>query len=298
MSAHAKPAADAATPTPRPSISGLFGDWIRQGAEGFIATQKILLDLAAQQNALALTLIRERLGGFTPPPVKNLVDLAGKGVHNLLEAQKVLLDLASRQNAIVADGIKPTISGTPIAPLSAVLHQGIENLIVAQKHFLDLAQAQAEGAVTDFRQDKGVDLSRLTELAKDGVRTFIESQKKFLDIVEDEFLGKEAAEALQPEPEAMDVFEMAKRGVDSLVTAEKSLLDLAANQIDVNVKFAGEIFNYAKSAAGEPKTSLSEVMRKSVDSFVAAQKALVDLASEPRKAAAKAEEPEAVPATV
>ena len=56
MPAHAKPAHEAAPKVPpRNSIPGLFGEWIRQGAERYIATQKILLDLAAQQNALALT---------------------------------------------------------------------------------------------------------------------------------------------------------------------------------------------------------------------------------------------------
>src|SRR5690242_3330472 len=48
------------------SIPNLIGEWIRQGTEGFIATQKILLDLAAQQNALALTILRERLGMSLP----------------------------------------------------------------------------------------------------------------------------------------------------------------------------------------------------------------------------------------
>jgi hypothetical protein len=89
MPARVKPAAEA-TPTapPRSSVPGLFGEWIRQGAEGFIATRKILLDLAARQNALALTMIRERLGVFSLAPSQTLVELAGKGIGNSSKPRK------------------------------------------------------------------------------------------------------------------------------------------------------------------------------------------------------------------
>ena len=90
-------------PTARTSIPGLFGEWIRQGAEGFIATQKIMLDLVAQQNALALSVMKERMGATVPGPSGTLLDLAGKGIQNFMQAQRILLDFAARQNAIVSE---------------------------------------------------------------------------------------------------------------------------------------------------------------------------------------------------
>src|ERR1039458_9609828 len=39
--------------------------WARQGMESFVATQKILLDLAAQQNSFTLGFVRERVN-FSP----------------------------------------------------------------------------------------------------------------------------------------------------------------------------------------------------------------------------------------
>src|SRR3954464_3666438 len=96
------------------SIPNLVGEWIRQGTEGFIATQKILLDLAAQQNALALTILRERMGMSLPNVTGAIVDLFGKSIHNFMEAQRVLLDIASRENHIIVDGLRPGYAGTAV----------------------------------------------------------------------------------------------------------------------------------------------------------------------------------------
>src|SRR5947209_10190284 len=96
MSSNGKSATEAAVKPACGSWADMVGEWIRQGTEGFIATQKILLDLAAQQNALALTILRERLGLFSPAPSGAIVDMAGKGVKNFLEAQQVILDVAAK----------------------------------------------------------------------------------------------------------------------------------------------------------------------------------------------------------
>jgi hypothetical protein len=294
MPARVKPAAEAPPKVPpRSSVPGLFGEWIRQGAEGFIATQKILLDLAAQQNALALTMIRERLGGFSPAPSKTLVELAGKGIGNFLEAQKVLLDLAERQNQIVAGGLKPGFVGTPIESFAEVVRQSIDNFIGAQKRFLEAAEKHTEQAVKEFGEGKRLDGSHIAELARQGMQDFVESQKKFLDIVEQQMLVKKEKKAKPGETKkSVDLFEMAREGVDSFVEAQKQLLDLASGQIDVNVRFAREALTVRREQ--RPATSLSELMRKSVDSFAAAQKALAELASKPRPRTngAEVEEPE------
>jgi len=290
MSAKAQAAAATATHTPRTSIPGLFGEWIRQGAEGVIATQKILLDLVAQQNALALTIMRERLGAFAPGSPQPLFELAGKGIENFMEAQKVLLDLAARQNAIVAEGLKPVFGGVGMAGMADVFSRSVDNFIKTQKQFLELAELQTEGAVKDLREGRTFDRTRLSTLARDGMTTFFESQKKFLDILEDQLAAKPEAPAGEP-VRRTDLFEMAKEGVDAFVEAQKRLLDLASNQIQTNVDYTRTAFTAPRN--GGTTTSLEEMMRKSVDSFVAAQKALVELASKPRAAS----EPEPVPET-
>jgi len=266
------------------SIPNLVGEWIRQGTEGFIATQKILLDLAAQQNALALTILKERLGVTMPNATGAVIDLVGKSIHNFMEAQRVLLDIAARENHIVVDGLKPAVAGTTVENLAEVVRRGIDNFIAAQKLFLDHFDEQTEGVISDYKIGKGFDKDRLRELAREGVKTFLESQKRFINIIEDEMLGSKLRTETT-DAKSVDLFKMAQHSVDALVEAEKRLLDLAGNQVDVDVKFVRELA--ASRPEPRPSTSLPDLMKKSVDSFVAAQKALVDLASKPRRTEAE-----------
>jgi hypothetical protein len=293
MASKAKPVAEPAPP-PRPaavSFAEMIGDWVRQATEGFIATEKILLDLAAQQNALALTIVRERLGLFSPTPSKAAVDLSGRGVHNFFEAQRLLLDMLARQNTIVADGLKPGLTGTPAEALADVVHRGLDNFILAQKRFMDIFEAEAEGAVKDFGEDKRFDAARLTTLAREGMRNFVASQKQFLEIVEEKLAARaEGTTEAEGEQQHIDLFDMAKQSVDAFVEAQKRLLDLASDQIDVNVKMAREVFS--PETDKRTTTTFPDLVKKSVDSFVAAQKALVEVASRPRKTAEREEQHE------
>jgi hypothetical protein len=61
MENNAKTTAAAHAPASRLPLA----NWVRQGMETFVASQKILLDLAAQQNSLAIGFVRERLA-FSP----------------------------------------------------------------------------------------------------------------------------------------------------------------------------------------------------------------------------------------
>ena len=262
------------------SIPNLIGEWVRQGTEGFIATQKILLDLAAQQNALALTILKERLGMSLPNVTGAVVDMIGNSIHNFMEAQRVLLDIASRENHIIVDGLKPGYAGSAVEGLAEVVRRGIDNFIAAQKLFLNQLEEHTEGAVTDYKAGKGFDKDRLGELAKDGVKDFLEAQKRFIGIIEDEMLADKARTAAEP-GKRVDLFDMAQHSVDALVEAEKRLLDLVGDQVDVDVKFVREVM--ATRAEPRKTTTLPDLMKKSVDSFVAAQKALVELASKPRR---------------
>jgi hypothetical protein len=164
------------------------------------------------------------------------------------------------------------------------MRQGVDNFLAAQKRFLEVAESQTEAAVNDYKEGKPMDSSRLAELAKEGMRTFAENQKKFLDTVTEQIGTKKTNGVPAEEKKRADLFEMARLGVDSFIEAQKRLLDLASDQIGVNVKVAKEVFNAAPAEPAAPTTSLSDIMRKSVDSFVAAQKALMELASKPREA--------------
>ena len=73
--------------TATPSLAATLAHWARQGMESFVATQKILLDLTAQQNSLALGFVRERVNFSPLRPLTAMVDLAGQGMHVRKQSQ-------------------------------------------------------------------------------------------------------------------------------------------------------------------------------------------------------------------
>src|ERR1039458_10522327 len=78
-------------PTSNAALS-LLAAWARQGAESFAATQKILLDLAAQQNSLDLGFVRERVSDLPFGPVSGLVEFAGQGAANFIDRKSTRLN--------------------------------------------------------------------------------------------------------------------------------------------------------------------------------------------------------------
>ena len=88
------------------SPAGLVTGLARQGVQSFVAAQKIFMDLAAQENALLIGMVRERLGKPGSRPGASLVGIAEKGVKNLASAGKILLDLAGEETALAVDGVK------------------------------------------------------------------------------------------------------------------------------------------------------------------------------------------------
>ncbi len=256
------------------STIGLFGDWIRQGTEGFVAAQKVFLDLAAQQNALALSMVRDRVG-LSAPPAKKVADFAGQSVKTLMDVQQTVLDLALRQNSIIQAGLKPRLDKTPFGGLAELLHKGLENFVVAQKQILEAVQTQADGALDDFGDGQPFDSGKPAELARDAVNKFLEGQRQFLKAVQEQIAGKTEA-CGEGASETVGLLDAARQSVDAIVETQQRLLDMVSGQVKANVTFAREVFSFDAQPA-----TFSDAVKKSVDSFVAAQKALVELAARP-----------------
>ena len=133
------------------SPSSLLTGWARQGVQSFVAAQKILMDLAAQENALLIGMIRE---GFNQPGSRlgaSVAGLAEKGVENLAAAGKILLDLAADETALAVDGLKeglrlPTAAGT----VAEVARHRVDTFIEMQKNLLDATADQAHASSRFF----------------------------------------------------------------------------------------------------------------------------------------------------
>jgi len=265
----------------------LLADWTRQGTESFVATQKILMDLAAQQNSLALGFIRERTADLPFGPVSGLVEFAGQGVANFIAAQKILLELAAQENAIAHQAAKDGLGLTPpISAVADVIHGGVDAFVAMQRKFLDLAAEQTQDVVKSVKDAAPLEaVAGAAARAQEALKTFVETQKRFLDLVAEQVAPKNGAHAENGKnakngkkashpASQKKLAELAKDGIDAFVEAEKQLVDLAASQLSSTIKAA-------RPKSAEPSTSLAEVARRGVLNFVDAQKALLDVAAKP-----------------
>jgi hypothetical protein len=79
---------------------------------------------------------------------------------------------------------------------------------------------------------------------------------------------------------------LAKQAAEALMDAQKKLLDVAAQQVSVNVKVVREA---ADKLNPFPAFQFADVTRNTVESFVTAQKALLDVMAKPARTAAATE---------
>jgi len=253
--------------------------WGRQAMESFVATQKILLDLAAQQNSLALGFVRERVNLSPLRPITGMLELAGQGMAHFIAAQKILLDLAADENALLMQGVKDGLglSGAPAAITDAV-RDGVKQLVTMQKKYLTMVDEQSKAALEALKEGKPFEGKSLAEFTREGVENFVHTQKKFLDLVVEVTQPKTNGKLRKIKAsERRKITELAKEGMDRFVDSQKDLLDLAARQIEGVVKTTSEIVR----PSPEPSTTLGEFARRGIENFINAQKALLDVALKP-----------------
>jgi hypothetical protein len=252
----------------------VLGDVARQGFQSFVATQKILLDLVAQQNSLVLGFARERLS-YTPFGIRGLIEFAGQSAATFIAAQKILLELAGQENSLALQGVKQGLglTGTPAA-LADIWRGGVEAFVAMQKKFLDLAAEQSQAVVQAVLEGSPMDAAAgAAQRAQQGLKTFVDTQKHFLDLVARHMSPGDGHKALKP-AEHKRLTELAKDSVDAFVEAEKQLLDLAVAQVAATIKAA-------RPEAPEPSTNFGDLARRGIVNLVNAQKALIDVAAKP-----------------
>jgi hypothetical protein len=178
MTAREKRTSNAASP------GSLLTGWARQGVESFVAAQKILLDLAAQENALLIGMVREQFGKTGFRPGVSMVGIAEKGVKNLSDAGKILLDLAASETALAVDGMKEGLR-LPVAAgaIADVVRHRVDTLVEMQKRLLDATAEHVHAAAKAYREGEPVlPVAKVTDLARRGIEGLVESEKKFLDL--------------------------------------------------------------------------------------------------------------------
>jgi hypothetical protein len=270
--------------------------WARQGIESFVAAQKIVLDLAAQENALLFGMVREHLGKAPLRPDTMLAGMADKGVKNFTTAGKILLDLAAGETALVVDGVKDGLRLPLVAGAAAdVLRHRMDTLIGLQKRLLDAAAEETHAVAESYQQGHGVVAgAKVAELARRGIEAFVESEKKFLDLASHEVTAATNGGKPSAKPrERMEVLtKLARESAEKYMDAQKRLLELAIEELEMVGKAKGE----HKVAVRKPlQRSWGELTEKSVKNLVAAEKSLLDLAIKPKKGLAGEETHKAGP---
>jgi len=274
-----------------------LADWARQGIESFVAAQKVLFDLTAQQNALVKGMVRERLHEPRLRPVDTIAKIADSSVGHLTAAGKILLDLAAGETALVADWAK---EGSPLPSaraLTEVVRHRVDTFVDMQKRLLDLAAEQTHAVAESY--GKG-ELSKIggsvAELATRAIEGFVETEKKFLLLA-----ALDVTMASQGDNQGLTaarnqlkiLTQLAREGVEKYVHVQQKLLNLAIDQLESTGKATGE---HIEAVRKEVSTSLGELAQKSIGNFVVAQKSLRDLAAKPLKAMAADKTRETSPA--
>jgi hypothetical protein len=262
------------------ALASTLATWARQGMESFVATQKILLDLTAQQNSLAIGFVRERVNFSPLRPLTGMVELAGHSMAHFVAAQTVLLDLVTEENTLFQAGLKEGLGLTGVtAAVTDAMRDGVTAFAGMQKKFLDIAARQTTAAVEAIKEGKTFDGKNLAEVARESVENFVHTQKKILDLVAEVAQPRangNGRKALKP-ADRRKVVQLVKAGMDAFVASQKQLLDLATKQIESTMKTAGEMVR----PSPEPSTSAGEVARRGVENFINAQKSLLDVAIKP-----------------
>lgn len=269
------------------SAPSRLSKWIRQGVESFVAAQKILLDLTAQQNALAMGVIRERLTIPKVSPGAMLVGMANQGVTGVTEAGNILLDFAAGETGLLTDAVKTAFRLGPwTGAVADIARHRVETFIEMHRRLLTAVSEQMTAITESYDEGKGLmGGASAGELARHAVEAFMQTEEKFLDLVVEE-VGA-AAEGGHERKPARDrskmLMKLAHEAADKYIDAQKRMLDLVIHQFDAERKAAGKLTE--DMADGEPQTPLAEVTEKGVKNFVEAEKSFLHLMKRPERKA-------------
>jgi hypothetical protein len=260
----------------------LLTDWTRQGTETFFASQRILLDLVMRQNANFMTAVRDRVMTARTAPVAALTEMVGEGISNLIAVDRVLLHLAQRENEILLGAMQErTGHSAPASAVTNFIRRTIDTYVEMQMHFLTLAAKQADQWVDSAKSGKPFDGKALPELAREAVENFVRAQKKYLDVVAEETANLTNGVTNSSPGRKTQLPELAKEATEAFIDAQKKVLDVYAQQGDVNLKAARTAFEALNPFQPEIVKRFS---RDTVENFVTAEKALLDIVQKPARA--------------
>jgi hypothetical protein len=193
----------------------------------FIEAQKVLLQLAHQENEIVMTGVKDRVDASAAAAA--MTNLLRRSIDTCIELQQDFLKIASKQTHSWLDAVTAgkAFDGGGLVELA---RESLDDFVGAQKKFLDVVaeetdEATSGKAVTSRKGKK----PELPELARQATGSFINAQKKLLDVA-----GRQMNVNLKAASHTINMItpltclpipDMTRKGVKSLVDAEKALLE-------------------------------------------------------------------------
>jgi len=248
--------------------------WARQGADSLAAALRIISDLTAQELALLIGMVRERIG--LRPDIAAL-EAGNRVVKGFTGTGKILLDLAAGETVTFAEGVKDVL-GLPasLGALVDLLPRSVGTLVDMEKRVLDAVADQTRDIVESYADGKPFMVAdRTATIARHSIEGFIETQKAFLDEIAEQVTiategGKETKAVRRARTAAL--IEMSRESIAKFIDAQKQVAELVFEQVSGNGHPRPKV---------APHTTIAELTRKSVQNFTTAQKSLLDLALQP-----------------
>jgi hypothetical protein len=199
-----------------------------EGTSSFTEAQKILLNLAHQENEIIMNGGKEQIAGS--PRAEAMADLVRRSLDTFIKMQQEFLTTTSKQTLNWLEAAKAG-KGYQNLHLIDLAREGMETFVQSQKKFLDVV-AQETVKATSGKPDhhaKPVKKTELSKLAGEATNSFIDAQKRLLDVMGQQMnVNLKAAtrtmELLAPS-KLLPVANIAGEGVKSIVAAEKALIE-------------------------------------------------------------------------
>ena len=161
---------------------GILTELAVEGTSSLVEAQRVLLDLAQQENEIILNGVKERISGYLPAVA--MTDLVRRSLETLLGMQQELLTTVSKQ---ALEWLQSEKAGSRIraTQLAEFARQGVETFERTQKKFLEVVSEEAERATSGKKEQekKGVKKAELADLARQVGNAFVEAQKRLIDVM-------------------------------------------------------------------------------------------------------------------
>jgi hypothetical protein len=201
-----------------------------------------------------------------------------QGVENFFATQRILVDLAIRQNGTVIDVLREKLTAPdfqPVALATEFAGEGIANFIEGQKLLLELAQRESEILSGGLKERVGgfAVTDALINTIHRSIDVYVEMQLHYLKAA-----GKQVHERLDAakageEYEGDTLLELARGGLEDFVQAQKQYLHIIAEE--ASKLTSGKETSVSKSR----KTTITKLAQEAADTFIEAQKKLMDVAA-------------------